>query len=62
MPLEAKDSHVELKYAVDTLVVGLVPRVVAAGRLNDADAELPYDLDARPGAPVHRALHERNED
>ena len=43
-------------------VVGLVSRVVAAGRLDDADAELPYDLDARSGAPVHGALHERNED
>src|ERR1700730_17717412 len=60
--LEPKDSHVELEYAVDARVVGLVPRVVATGRLDDADAELPYDLDARSGAPVHRALHERNED
>ena len=59
---EPKDSHVELEHAVDAPVVGLVPRVVATGRLDDADAELPYDLDARSGAPVHGALHERNED
>src|SRR6202011_3386898 len=60
--LEPKDSHVELEHAVDARVVGLVPRVVATGRLDDADAELPYDLDARSGAPIHGTLHERNED
>ena len=37
-------------------------RVVATDRLDDADAELPDNLDARSGAPVHCALHERNED
>src|ERR1700736_3728597 len=60
--LEPKDSHVELEHAVDAPVGGLVPRIVAAGRLDDADAEPAYDLDARSGAPVYRALHERNKD
>src|ERR1700680_479241 len=44
--LEAVDSHVELEYVLDALVVGPIPRVVAAYSLDDADAELPDDLDA----------------
>ena len=46
---------------LDALVVGLILRVVAADFLDDADAELPDDLNARSGASVHRALHQRNE-
>src|ERR1700730_5961752 len=60
--LEAVDSHVELEYVLDALVVGPIPRVVAADSLDDADAELPYDLDARSLASSLCALHQRNED
>src|SRR6185437_16056309 len=60
--LEAVDPHVQLEHALNACVVGLVTRAVASGSFDDADAQLPDDLDARPGAPVHRTLHQRNED
>src|SRR4051812_36769807 len=55
--LEAEDSHVELKHMLDAFVVGPVVRSVAVDPLDDADAELPDDLDARASAPVHRPLN-----
>jgi hypothetical protein len=61
--LETVDPHVELEHLLDMLVVAPVPlQIVTGGALDDADAELPQDLDAPPGAPVDRALHQWHED
>src|SRR5665213_1780361 len=59
---EAEDSHVKLEHMLDAFVVSPVVSGVAGDPLDDTDAKLPYDLDTRASAAVHRSLHERHED